>query len=234
MTHPPKRKAKKASKRKRLFITLFIAAVVFIAVFTLVYDYVERRWAEKLYNMIIVEEKNEEGIRQASIAAKIYPQEPYFRELIANAYLNQGDLDKAYQICQEILRTPRNKRAYVLLAEIYRRQQKYGFAITAIKRYLKEPEGPAFEAAALSNLHVIYLEKGDYDEAIATAKKAIALEDRGDHYTTYGAALFQKEQWEEGVRVLEEGLTKEFKVPANKERIYDYLRYYRDEVKGDL
>ncbi len=157
------------------------------------------------------------GVRYAKATFR-----PSFRPALIEAHLVKGLFDEAISECQRALKVrSTDARIYNLLAQAYHGNKMWGEEISQRKKIIElDPNWPETEWAALhNNLGVAYIEKGEYDRAIAECKKAIEFwPENAEAYNNLGYAFGQKDEWDEAIEMYKGAV--EFK-PEFKEAHYN-------------
>ncbi len=136
-----------------------------------------------------------------------YPDQPDYKIALAEIYFMDHEYQKAEAILNEIvIRDPRNKKAQVLLGDIYRQMPDREIN-KALKAYLNAAIADPVDAKPLFQVGVIYMEAQRYTEAIPQFETVLKINDK------YPRAYFYQ-----GQAYLQLGQTNEALQAAKKEK----------------
>ena len=188
--------------------------------------------AYRLRGSVAYESKDLVAARaDAMKALKLDPKSS--RLLLADIQLAEGDLDGAEKTIRDMLATPLTEglavSALAALAEVY---EKIGDYEAERRAYLKEIEIEPGQAWLKGNYAGFLIRKGEYDAAIAMAKKAIAQMDYGVAHRVLAKAHCAKGEqylWEGGdpKTALEEFQAADAASPGYARAAYDLGAYHQ-------
>jgi tetratricopeptide (TPR) repeat protein/capsular polysaccharide biosynthesis protein len=106
-------------------------------------------------------------------------------------WVNQGDLDKALEMCQKLLsQSPDCAAASILMGSIYEQQKEYGWAMEAYREAIKRQPN---SAEAYVYLGQLYRDVGWINEAAAYYQKALKLRwNWPEIHDYFGLVLYQQ------------------------------------------
>jgi tetratricopeptide (TPR) repeat protein len=116
----------------------------------------------------------EEAIKDYTKITEVQPKKPDGYLRLANVYLIQKNFDKTKELCESILNDidKNNLQALLLLSLILEIDDKVDDAITLLSDALKEKPN---NLQLINRLSELYLKKGDYDNAMSYAEKALSI-----------------------------------------------------------
>jgi len=116
----------------------------------------------------------EEAAKDYQKIIDLQPKKPDGYLRLANIYLIQKNFDKTKELCETILKDidKNNLQALLLLSLILEINDKIDEAITLLSDSLKEKPN---NLQIINRLSELYLKKGDYDNAMAYAEKALSI-----------------------------------------------------------
>lgn len=144
-------------------------------------------------------------VRLESVLKKHQPPEAGFYFDLAEAYIEDGQTDRAIAIYEEALRRK---------PDLWPAQRKLGIALSksgalprAAELLMKAAEHGPEPALTLSDLAIVYQQEGKLDDAAAVLKKATRLEpDRTEAHNNLGGILLELGQVEEAEQAFREAL----------------------------
>ena len=156
-----------------------------------------------------------------------------WRVLAQIHWLEDGDLDKAEDELIESLRCdPRNLWALILMGNLLSKgKNDFNSAESYYHRVLDyHPEN----GIAINNVAAVYMERGDYDQAIPLFEKALSI-DKSYTNSYYGFALclYKKGEYQRAFEVCHEGALQSVEKPENPDVRQELLKLYLT-VAGEL
>jgi tetratricopeptide (TPR) repeat protein len=163
-------------------------------------------------------------------------QDPSISSAQANYYNleSQSLMDLASKQFQYCLKLDENSYAgHKGMAHIYASENNLPKAIEEIQKAIDlAPDGER-KALCSEVLAQFYLGSGNYELALATMEDITKkYPEMGDCYLTYGTIHLQQNELDKAISTFEEGLSKSFREPTIKGRIYSALAYCYSS-KGD-
>ncbi|MBN1405366.1 MAG: hypothetical protein JW946_02480, partial [Candidatus Omnitrophica bacterium] len=122
------------------------------------------------------------GVKDLKIIPKWYDLADTTYQLLADKYLNEGKFDDAVKMCTYFIKySPDNRKAYVLLLDIYKKSEKWSLFLQASRDYAEkfkaEPDFGISNSRQAIGLSIAYLHEGNQDKAMYWADRSLEIAD---------------------------------------------------------